>query len=373
MFRIIIDRQSGKSLYKLTKFKIVRVTDHTYITDNGKVYRKNHICLKPNYRYTVSVAPNTIGARATSSSSTFRGAAKRSITRSQPTLLEQRPNNPSLSTPMVNLTIDSSSESSFGPNNSRQGTRNFTTTGKRQRFQCDSPPVRFARQPASSTSHSFTHATTSKTTDSTQPPDGSFISPQLRTVHRAIPASPTIPAEPMEIITSSPEHMVSSPGKEVSKDLNPASHSTPLELSSSYHSLSQPAQPVADNAEPTRTSHRSKKPTQFFGDPLRHSVRLVEEDQMLSSETTFALPVSEAPILPSVEPPSSSVTEDQVVPSVASPVPTSSPRRRLIRDRFPMQSPPQTSPSLAHRNETKGTGMKPTNSIARHMLTNQKN
>ena len=33
VFRKIIDRQSGKPLYKLTKFKIVRVTDHTYITD----------------------------------------------------------------------------------------------------------------------------------------------------------------------------------------------------------------------------------------------------------------------------------------------------------------------------------------------------
>ena len=76
---------------------------------------------------------------------------------------------------------------------------------------------------------------------------------------------------------------------------------------------------------------------------------------MLSSETIFALPVSEAPILPSVAPPLSSVTEDQVVPSVAPPVPTSSPRRPLIRDRFPLQSPPQTSPSLAHRNETTGT------------------
>ena len=63
VFRKIIDRQSGKPMYKLTKFKIVRVTDHTYITDNGKVYRKNHICLKPNFRSTVLVAPNTIADR----------------------------------------------------------------------------------------------------------------------------------------------------------------------------------------------------------------------------------------------------------------------------------------------------------------------
>ena len=45
VFRKIIDRQSGKPLYKLTKFEIVRVTDYTHVTDNGKFYRKNHICL----------------------------------------------------------------------------------------------------------------------------------------------------------------------------------------------------------------------------------------------------------------------------------------------------------------------------------------
>ena len=115
--RKIIDRQSGKPLYKLTKFKIVRVTDHTYVTDNGKVYRKNHICLKSNYRSTVLVAPNTIGDRIQASNLTSRGAVKRPITRLQPVLLEQRPTNPPLSTPMVDLTVDSSSESSVGSNN----------------------------------------------------------------------------------------------------------------------------------------------------------------------------------------------------------------------------------------------------------------
>ena len=136
VFRKIIDRQSGKPLYKLTKFKIVRVTDHTYVTDNGKVYRKNHICLKPNYRSTVLVAPNTIGDRTQASNSTSRGTVKRPITRSQPVLLEQRPNNPPLSIPMVDLTVDSSSESSIGSNNGRQVAHDSAPIGKRQKFQC---------------------------------------------------------------------------------------------------------------------------------------------------------------------------------------------------------------------------------------------
>ena len=45
VFRKIIDRQSGKPLYKLTKFKIVRVTDHTYITDKGKVISVSNLII----------------------------------------------------------------------------------------------------------------------------------------------------------------------------------------------------------------------------------------------------------------------------------------------------------------------------------------
>ena len=46
IFRKILDRKSGKPLFKLAKIKITRVTDHTYITDRGKVYRKNHLSLR---------------------------------------------------------------------------------------------------------------------------------------------------------------------------------------------------------------------------------------------------------------------------------------------------------------------------------------
>ena len=48
IYRKCFDRKSGKPLYKLAKFKIVRVTNNTYITNTGKVYRKTHIALKRN-------------------------------------------------------------------------------------------------------------------------------------------------------------------------------------------------------------------------------------------------------------------------------------------------------------------------------------
>ena len=221
--------------------------------------------------------------------------------------------------------------------------RDLVNTGKRQSFQCDSPPVRFARQSASkSTPHSSTHATHSRNVDSTQQPVGSLISPQPGPLHRAVSSSYTRPMEPPEASTSIPDITVSSPEKEVSKDSNHPPHSASSDLHSSYPSLLLPAQPVVDDAESVRTSHRTKKPTQVFGDPLRHSVKFVEEDQILPSTTTLA-----SLFIP--------VTEEQIMPSNTQTVSISSPRRQLIRDRFPPQSSTQTSSSVTHRKETTGT------------------
>ena len=137
VFRKIIDRQCGKPLFKSAKLKIVRVTDHTYVTDTGKVYRKNHICLKPNSQYNISVGQNTLGDRLQASNLTSHGVVKRSPTRSQPVMLEQRPGNPSLSAPMVDLTADSSSESSTGSNGGLQVVQGSTPAEKRQKLQHD--------------------------------------------------------------------------------------------------------------------------------------------------------------------------------------------------------------------------------------------
>ena len=105
VFRKIIDRQSGKPLFKLAKFKITRITDHTYVTDKGKVYRKNHVCLKPNFNNTFSA---TLGGRLQSSGTSSKSGGKKTVTRaSHPTLLEKRPANTSVSLPaVVDLTVD---------------------------------------------------------------------------------------------------------------------------------------------------------------------------------------------------------------------------------------------------------------------------
>ena len=66
-----------------------------------------------------------------------------------------------------------------------------------------------------------------------------------------------------------------------------------LEPRSSYSSLYFPAQPVVDNLEAVRASSCSKKPTKFFSDPLRHSIKLVEEAQV--SQSLILRPTQDSP------------------------------------------------------------------------------
>ena len=105
--------------------------------------------------------------------------------------------------------------------------------------------------------------------------------------------------------------------------VQPAQH-VPTESYSSYPSLSLPAQPVVDDSEAVRTSSRSKKATKFFGDPLRNSVKIVEEDTLLGEEAGD-------------------------LPSQSIFLSSHSPRRRLIRDRPQLVSPEASFSSLINK------------------------
>ena len=64
VYRKILDGKSGRPLFKLFNGKIVKVTNNTYITENGKVFRKNHISLTPKFKsiYCSDLATKTPGA-----------------------------------------------------------------------------------------------------------------------------------------------------------------------------------------------------------------------------------------------------------------------------------------------------------------------
>ena len=50
VYRKILVRKSGRPLFKQFNGKIIKVTNNTYITENGKIIRKNHISFKPNFK-----------------------------------------------------------------------------------------------------------------------------------------------------------------------------------------------------------------------------------------------------------------------------------------------------------------------------------
>ena len=197
-----------------------------------------------------------------------------------------------------------------------------TPVEKRQSFQHNSPPVKFAHQPKPTSQHqTSTSATLSPPTISTAKLPGSSTSIHTPTTHCAN-SSPTAdsfdrfpglsPINP-GITISSPE-IVSSQGP-----VHP-SHSASSESHSSYPLQSLPAQPVVVDSETVRTSILSKKLTKFFGEPLRYSVKSVDEDQALPSERVLGS--------------------------------SSSPRELLIRDRFHTRSTVLSSHYLAQANET---------------------
>ena len=46
VFRKFLNRKSGRELFKPFKGKIVQITGSTYISDKGKVIRRNHLAVR---------------------------------------------------------------------------------------------------------------------------------------------------------------------------------------------------------------------------------------------------------------------------------------------------------------------------------------
>ena len=174
---------------------------------------------------------------------------------------------------VVDLTVDSSSEGSF-ESNTLQEVREFTPVEKRPKLQEDVPPVKFAN---------------------------TTVTPQQATMDTVVPSPPATQSTNSGLANPRTEFL-SPDGFSPEGFVPPPQHVLP-ETHFSYPSLSLPAQPVVDNSEVVRTSSRSKKATQFIGDPLRHSVKLVEEGKTLEEEVHHlpsgnALPSSHSPRQP---------------------------------------------------------------------------
>ena len=91
------------------KSKISRYEESLIKLNHGhKVYRKNYVCLKPNFNYNISANQNTLCTLLPATTPT--ATAQRIAPRSQSALMEQQQTLPPTSDPVViDLTADSSS------------------------------------------------------------------------------------------------------------------------------------------------------------------------------------------------------------------------------------------------------------------------
>ena len=228
IFRKVLDRKSGKPLFKLAKIKITRVTDHTYITEKGKVYRKNHLSLRHNFNHPkFSATPGTVGERLQ------RRIAPLPQSQISTTPATRQTNEPSKGK-VIDLTAESSSEDSLitgpqpelmeAPVTTPQGLAPVIVTSK-------APSINPPTNPALTS------------------PTGALATPQDQPITHQPQTSDTVPQ---------------TAAKDPAKVDNPTSQST---------------------SESNRSSNRSKKPTRFYGDPLRHSVKSVTESDPAESSS----------------------------------------------------------------------------------------
>ena len=233
IFRKFLDRKLGKPLFKLAKIKITRVTDHTYITDKGNVYRKNYLSLRHNFNHPkFSATPGTVGERLQ------RRIAPRPQSQLSTSPATRHTNEPSKGK-VIDLTAESSSEDSLITGPQLELVEALVTT-----------PQGLAPMIVTSKAPVINPPTNPALTSST----GAQATPQDQPITHQPQTSNTVPQ-------TAAKHPAATGHMEVD---HPTSQST---------------------SESNRSSNRSKKRTRFYGDPLRHSVKSVTESDPAESSS----------------------------------------------------------------------------------------
>ena len=236
IFRKFSDRKSGKPLFKIAKIKITHVTDHTYITVKGKVYRKNHLSLRYNANHPkLSATPGKVEERLQ------RRIAPRPQSQPSTSPVQRQISEPSKGK-VIDLTADSSSEDSF-------------ITG---------PQLELVKTPVSAP-QSLAPADVILKVPIVQP-----LTNSASTSSVGVLATPHDSSTQLKPQTSGDDPQVA------------------VQDPASTDHAEDPDHAAQANTDSTQSSGRSKKPTRFFGDPLRHSVKSVTE----------SVPVEPSPQLP---------------------------------------------------------------------------
>ena len=363
VYRKFLDRKSGRPLFKRFNGKIVKVTNNTYITENGKVIRKNHISLKPKLK---SAYCSDLGKKIPAASTPRKPLHQCSSSgTNRPLHILPRPDVSTVSTSTENSDTENMTWDRPFERLDRLQAKTIKLYSSLTKIAQKNPPTLASRSIASpnvlkevpsggvidltmSSSRSPEHEVqlvppVEKNLDaqSTEEYPISIIlvatkeaqvENQLKeSTNCPIPSVPTTEKEKTQGNTEETQNTAvteksnTSQNKEEKTDGKMGTTSETTEKKLEENKSADKRKPEkkrekrngeGDNdsevSNNSRSSGRSKRQTQFFGSPLRHSVKNIEEKQGLQT-----IPISPGDI-----------------PSSSGNTPSPSPRRKLRRPKF---------------------------------------
>ena len=304
IFRKFLNRKSGRELFKPFKGKIVRITGSTYISDKGKVIRRNHLAVRlksTDLSFSgKQITPVKKGQKrpivsSSPSSSEDNRPLKQSSYRQHFTAKTKQPN------PRQHIsakTLQNPARSKFPslPSSITHSRGQFVSTKSKQHSVSEAPGVQFIPSPQHSTP--VVDLTVSSSTSGNQ---GAEVPISIQ------PKSPiSVIKSPISVIKipqpkssfsviKSPISVIKNP---VCPDLIPISSDEESSLPKSQEGtssnvaasgcstqggpviISEPDGNVSSSSNSSRASSRRKKQTTFYGSPIRHSVNTIQSPSM---------------------------------------------------------------------------------------------
>ena len=279
IFRKFLNRKSGKELFKPFKGIIVRVTGSKYITDKGKVIRRNHLAVRLK-----STNLSFSGKQQTP----VKKGQKRPIVSSSPSSsednrpLKQSSSRQCITAKTVHVPTRSKFPSVTSSHTPPRGQMVLPGSSRpREVAISEAPGVRNIPFPQHSTP--VVDLTASSSTSGNQ---GTEVPISI------IPKSPTPAKIPVpvrtDLIPISSDDESSIPKSQ--EGIQPTTAASGLLSQDVPVILTEPDGNVSSSSNSSRASSRRKKQTTFYGSPMRHSVNVIDSQSVSTPPSTPASP-----------------------------------------------------------------------------------
>ena len=262
IFRKFLNRKSGREFFKPFKGKIVQITGSTYISDKGKVIRRNHLAVRLK-----STSLSFSGKQATP----VKKGQKRPIVSSSPSSSEDnRPLKPTSSRQQFSAkTVAVPARPQFPSlvSSSTPSPAQVFSSKLKHNLVSEAPGVQAFPYPQQSTP--VVDLTASSSTSGNQ---GAEVSISIKTKSPSPMKDKLLLCGDLIPISSDDESLVPKLQECSSTNLAVSGLST-RDVSDL---VSEPDGNISSSSSSSRISSRRKKQTTFYGSPIRHSVNVVQ-------------------------------------------------------------------------------------------------